>query len=542
MFKIYPVSNEFSSFLADQSLFRLFFDFTQSFVKREEFYRRFVYSYVNLFKSQHSKAEKGGESDAPKKPKAVGPQQATLGPKAAGGISSSSSEDEDLVDSKRKRLELAWLPKVLEPALQLCRWALPTPAGNEVGNKTPPTNRSVSEIIAGIQRSKIGIEDWSLSDLTVGLFLIYLRQASVNPFEAVNGDNAALARNTMLRESNVLKFVKDSSVMGPGYYIGIDPCKKLVILGIRGTHTVYDLITDVVSSSDGEVTFEGYSTHFGTTEAARWFLSHKMGNIRKCLEKYEGFKLRLVGHSLGGATAALLAIMLCKKSAKELGFKPKIVSAMGYATPPCFSSELAESCSSYVTTVVMQDDIIPRLSPASLLRLRSEILQTDCSYLFVSALCFAGRVIEKEDWRSDLVTNAKQVVSLVQDFGSSKNSSGGPIIKKTATAPGVPLNDREVTDNTVAIKSGGAACKVPEELFVPGTVYYLKRNVDAHAGSSNGRRREYFTLWKRYPGEHFQRIVLSSNIITDHKCVSHYHALRDVLKGFPASDDENKFS
>ncbi|TQD73442.1 hypothetical protein C1H46_041028 [Malus baccata] len=345
-------------------------DFTQSFLKREEFYRRFVYSYVNLFKSQHSKAEKGGESDAPKKPKAVGPQQAALGPEAAGGISSSSSEDEDSVDSKRK--------------------------------------------------------------------------------------------------------------------------------------------------SDGEVTFEGYSTHFGTTEAARWFLSHEMGNIRKCLEKCEvGFKLRLVGHSLGGATAALLAIMLRKKSAKELGFNPQIVSAVGYATPPCVSRELAESCFSYVTTVVMQ----AKSSISN--EVRSEILQTDWK-----------SVIEKEDWRSviGLVTNAKQVVSSVQDvarklsdyakFGSSKNSS----------------------DNTVAIESGGAACKVPEELFVPGTVYYLKRNVDAHAGSSNGRRREYFTLWKRHPGEHFQRIVLSSNIITDHKCVSHYDALRDVLKDFPASDDENKFS
>ncbi|XP_009354926.2 uncharacterized protein LOC103946032 isoform X1 [Pyrus x bretschneideri] len=540
--------------------------FMQSSVKREEFYQRFVYSYVNRFQSQHSKAEKGGESDTPKKLKAVVP------PQAADGISSYSSEDEDLVDGKEKRLELAWLPRVLEPALQLCRWALPTPAvlkiaGNGVGNKTPPTTRSVSEIIANIQRSKIGIEDWSLSDLTIGLFLIYLRQASVNPFEDVNGvqvssdsmvqdliyhselakgsykdSTAALARNTMLRESNVLKFVKDSSVMRPGYYIGIDPRKKLVILGIRGTHTVYDLITDVVSSSDDEVTFEGYSTHFGTAEAARWFLSHEMGNIRKCLEKYEGFKLRLVGHSLGGSTAAVLAIMLRKKSVKELGFNPEIVSAVGYATPPCVSKELAESCSSYVTTVVMQDDIIPRLSPASLTRLRSEILKTDWM-----------SVIEKEDWKSviDLVTNAKQVVSSVQDvarklsdyakFGSSKHSSDGPIIKKIPTAPGVPLNDREVTDNAGAIKSGGAACKVPEELFVPGTVYCLKRNVDARTGSS-GSRREYFTLWKRHPGEHFQRIVLSSNIITDHKCVSHYYALRDVLKGLPTSDDEDEFS
>lgn len=116
----------------------------------------------------------------------------------------------------------------------------------------------------------------------------------------------------------------------------------------------------------------------------------------------------------------------------------------------------------------------------------------------------------------------------------------GPVIKKMHTASRVPVNDREVRDNAVAIENGGAACKVPEELFVPGTVYYLKRNVDVQTGSSSSSSREYFTLWKRHPGEHFQRIVLSSNIITDHKCVSHYYALRDVLKGLPTSDDEGK--
>lgn len=61
-----------------------------------------------------------------------------------------------------------------------------------------------------------------------------------------------------------------------------------------------------------------------------------------------------MGHSLGGAIASLLAIMLHKRSLKELGFSPDIVSAVGYATPPCVSKELAESCSDYVTTVVMQ--------------------------------------------------------------------------------------------------------------------------------------------------------------------------------------------
>ncbi|XP_050366736.1 uncharacterized protein LOC126785168 [Argentina anserina] len=526
---------------------------TQSLIKREESYRRLIYSFVNRFQSQRSKAD-NVDSGALKESNVN--VQALLRHKKD-GIGGYNSGDDDLSENKVKRLELSWFPKALEPALQLCKWALTGPTGNGVGNKPPPNTRSVSEIIASIQRSKTGIQDWSLSDLTVGLFLIYLRQASVNPFEDINGvqvssdilvqdliyhvelakgcykDNtAALARNCMLRECNVLKFVKNSNVMRPGYYIGIDTRRKLVILGIRGTHTVYDLITDVVSSSDEDVNFEGFSTHFGTAEAARWFITHEMGNIKKYLEKYEGFKLRLVGHSLGGATAALLAIMLRKKSFKELGFSPEIVSAVGYAAPPCVSKELAESCSSYVRTVVMQDDVIPRLSVASLKRLRNEILQTDWM-----------SVIEKEDWRSviELVTNAKQVVSSVQDvaakladfakFKTNKDSSDDPIIKKTPMASRVHLNDRTVGDSAVASPIGGAANAVHEELLVPGTVYYLKRNVDAHTS-------DYFTLWKRNPGEHFERIVLSSNLISDHKCDSHYYALRDVLKGLPSSNDE----
>lgn len=101
-------------------------------------------------------------------------------------------------------------------------------------------------------------------------------------------DNArGLARNSMLQEKNVVKFVKNSSVLRPGYYIGVDMRKKLVILCIRGTHTIYDLITDIISSGHEEITFEGYSSHFGTAEAARWFLNHEMETIRMCLDKYK---------------------------------------------------------------------------------------------------------------------------------------------------------------------------------------------------------------------------------------------------------------
>ncbi|CAN8286830.1 unnamed protein product [Cochlearia groenlandica] len=521
-----------------------------NFKKRRGLYQGVVYNVIKRFKSHSSESGKVVDKKhetSTKNPPSLSSSRSELENRRRfeSGVDSDSSGDEDNSGDGKWKLDLAWLTKALEPAIQLRRWALPT------GDKSRPSSRSLSEIIASIQKSKLGIEGWTLGDLTIGLYLIYLRQASLSPFEDVKGVEvvsestvydliynaelakgcyrdsvSGLAKNTMLRENNVLKFVKDSSVMRPGYYVGVDHRRKLVVFGIRGTHTIYDLITDIVSSSDEEVTFEGYSTHFGTAEAARWFLNHELQTIRRCLARHEGYKLRLVGHSLGGAIASVMAIMLRKMPREELGFDAEIISAVGYATPPCVSKEVAENCCEFVTTIVMQDDIIPRLSTASLARLRDEILETDWT-----------SVIEKEEWKSviDLVANAKQVVSSVQDV-ARKVSEYANFGNKQEEQHLLSNNDRSESESTAKDVD-----KPPEELYVPGAVYYLMRNHRGNPKNAAGKKVEYFSLMKRDPGQHFQRILLSGNFITDHKCDSHYYALRDVLKGFPGFIDESIF-
>ncbi|KAI7726084.1 hypothetical protein M8C21_019818 [Ambrosia artemisiifolia] len=533
-------------------------DLSSKLVRTKESYQWPIYSALSRYESQWSKIEKVEKANTKdEKDASVLPPISQEGSQAElnTGLNKDNSDDDDATGNKWK-LELSWLTKALDPALQLWKW--PIPIGNTNGNNIQPGTRSFAEILASIQKSKLGVQNWSLSDLTIGLYLVYLQQASKNPFEDVKGvkisndtvvqdliyhvelakgayrDSAAgLAKNSMLRESNIVKFVKNSSLLRPGYYIGVDTRNKLVIFGIRGTHTVSDLITDVVSSSDVEVNFEGYTTHFGTSEAARWFLTHEIGTIKKYLEKHEGFRLTLVGHSLGGAIASMLAIMIRKKTNEELGFSPDIVTAVGYGTPPCVSKELAESCLDYVTTVCMQDDIIPRLSVATLMRLRNEILKTDWRTIF-----------DKDDWRGvvDLVTNAKQVVSSVQDvakkvvdytkFGSQTKFVDVPGKKDSVaiqnSTPSTSIPEVSKSDDTK--KERHDLSSPEEELFIPGTVYYLKRKEERH----NGNKVNKFTLWKRHTGEHFQRILLSNNLISDHKCDSHYYALRDVLKGIPA--------
>lgn len=106
------------------------------------------------------------------------------------------------------------------------------------------------------------------------------------------------------------------------------------------------------------------------------------------------------------------------------------------------------------------------------------------------------------------------------------------IQQELAIVPRVPSKSKPTAKGDAIM---GKERTMPEELFVPGTVYYLKRNMDCNSNS----RIEYFTLWRRHPGDHFPRILLSSNLISDHKCDSHYYALRDVLKASPASTNDD---
>jgi hypothetical protein len=59
---------------------------------------------------------------------------------------------------------------------------------------------------------------------------------------------------------------------------------------------------------DGAGVVLGYS-HFGMLAAARWLLQQTTAELAAALRDSPGYALRIVGHSLGGGTAALLTMM-----------------------------------------------------------------------------------------------------------------------------------------------------------------------------------------------------------------------------------------
>uniref|UniRef100_A0ACD5UT02 Uncharacterized protein n=1 Tax=Avena sativa TaxID=4498 RepID=A0ACD5UT02_AVESA len=223
---------------------------------------------------------------------------------------------------------------------------------------------------------------------------------------ALDGDNwwrghaAAFLRFANIAPTALVRGRVRQSKREAAYFVVVLHEKKTVLIGVRGTETPEDLITDglcrecaftkedldgLVNSEQLPVTtrervistFPHYG-HGGIVEAARELFmqlndctgenpsSRKLGFLSTLVQEgseCHGYKIRLVGHSLGGAIATVLGMML-------FGRYPN-VHVYAYGPLPCVDSVIAEACSHFVTTIINNDEFSSRLSINSILRLRS---------------------------------------------------------------------------------------------------------------------------------------------------------------------------
>jgi sn1-specific diacylglycerol lipase len=88
------------------------------------------------------------------------------------------------------------------------------------------------------------------------------------------------------------------------------------------------------------------------------------------LGEYKHYKLRVLGHSLGAGCASILSVLL----------RPKFpVRCLAFSPPGCvFSKNLAQECSEWLTSYILNSDIVARLSVESFEALRNDMLETIC--------------------------------------------------------------------------------------------------------------------------------------------------------------------
>ncbi|CAL4967303.1 unnamed protein product [Urochloa decumbens] len=168
-----------------------------------------------------------------------------------------------------------------------------------------------------------------------------------------------------------------AGILKPAFTILLDRDKQCILLLIRGTHSIRDTLTAATGAvvpfhhtivQEGGVSdlVLGYA-HFGMVAAARWIAKLAAPCLAQALHMHPDFKIKVVGHSLGGGTAALLTYIL--REQKEFAS----TTCLAFAPAACMTWELAESGVHFITTVINGADLVPTFSAASVDDLRSEV-------------------------------------------------------------------------------------------------------------------------------------------------------------------------
>ena len=222
---------------------------------------------------------------------------------------------------------------------------------------------------------------------------------------------------------NLIKHDKTAVPGYLGHYIAInsDPTKeKVAVIGVKGTSNLEDFLTDMCASSiEYNITrpfYEGGSDtlrcHEGVFISSQR-LSEDLLPVIKNLLLPSGYKIVIAGHSLGAACSTILAILL-QSSIPSLRDSSNL-KVWAFASPPVLDLNSALGCSSFVTTVVNNCDVVPRSNicplvvTVSLLRAINQKLKEQNLDMsdFKSTLSFLNKIKEGKD--GDMLMDADDI-------------------------------------------------------------------------------------------------------------------------------------
>ncbi|KAJ3041463.1 hypothetical protein HDV00_009259 [Rhizophlyctis rosea] len=161
----------------------------------------------------------------------------------------------------------------------------------------------------------------------------------------------------------------------PIYYVIADAESKSVVVTLRGTLGLSDVITDLTSAYDPLTVGGVYGkVHSGMLASARKVaISSVKNSVMEALRKHPDFGLVLTGHSLGGGVAALLALLWSCSTTNEdgevtfetnprTGLPRRPLHCFVYGPPAVMSKNLSIYARNMITTVIYRNDFVPYLS------------------------------------------------------------------------------------------------------------------------------------------------------------------------------------
>ncbi|XP_019172522.1 PREDICTED: sn1-specific diacylglycerol lipase beta isoform X2 [Ipomoea nil] len=380
------------------------------------------------------------------------------------------------------------------------------------------------------------------------------------------GHAAAFLKYVKLTDDVLRKGRVNQDKCKAAYFIVVLHHLKTVVIAVRGTETPEDLITDGLcrecSLSEGDL--DGlvndnnvqlgimdreassllHYAHAGVVEAARdlymqvegnsvdgGFLSSLLGSGCEC----SGYSLRIVGHSLGGAIAALLGIRLHRQFPN--------LHVYAYGPLPCVDLEVADACKEFITSVVYNDEFSARLSVGSIMRLQAAALKalsqdgimdlTTLSKLSRQFMFLTVCQKNKDDPNLPDSLHESRRNSTWQEVGRAECSTNASASYATPST-GI-LYDDAFTQFMEAVPCPGSRSSLNlPEMFLPGLLVHIIPQNDGHDTPFWKRWRSWETncTFKAYIAnrESFRDFIVSPSIFLDHLPWRCHKALKELLR------------
>ncbi len=307
---------------------------------------------------------------------------------------------------------------------------------------------------------------------------------------------------TVVRQDIVLNQLEENEALHiPRHIVFLDHLTKSIVVAIRGTSSLHDVITDLyIEAAPFLDTSRQVYAHKGIAESAQAMLPSITTTINKIRNerRYANYNVVTTGHSLGAGSAALLAILLSTES--------KIaVECFAFAPPPIISKPdvhesrfpfefMNSNASCTIHSFVHDRDFISRCSHKELLNMLSALTAIDAlpwSDYERSSVVFRNKLSdeEKQQIRSVLEHERRPIVDgndvalyvpgdimLLRPVVSTEVISAQPLPPAPSTETAVSgasdasgYGDTGNSDNGGAYSLGGAWQRVMETVSAQGS-------------------------------------------------------------------------
>ncbi|KAM4891723.1 diacylglycerol lipase-beta isoform 1-T1 [Sylvia borin] len=282
------------------------------------------------------------------------------------------------------------------------------------------------------------------------------------------------------------------------FFVALDHKKEAIVVAVRGTLSFEDILTDLSADCEDltlEEVLENGFVHKGITQAANYIYRKLIneGILNQAFTIAPEYKLVIVGHSLGGGTASILAIML----------RNSFPTLRCYAfSPPggLLSKSLADYTKHFIISVIVGKDLVARLSMPNMEDLKRRIVRivANCNrpkYQILLRGCwyevFGG---DPDDFPTEL-------------DGRSQDALTQPLLAEESL-----MVHRSPSYNALEEESHLNSPPQYPHLYLPGKIIHIVEESSSRRLCSSDTK--YTARWSNETV--FSSILISPKMITDH--------------------------